>query len=151
LAVADRAGYIYRRAGVSADELRDLLGPESVGWAWTPAFMYTRGAHRDDDLLRGAEGCAHHAGIELRWRRTNALPKPPMYDVLALALTELSEETLPGFAPLPPDGTPWQTEPTRMRLQHPLGDPPKEGDDEPRAATNFLAPDGSVQFVALIE
>src|SRR5579859_4092006 len=50
LNMAKREGYIYRRTGVTRAELHVLLGPDATGWAWTPAFMYTRGANRDDDL-----------------------------------------------------------------------------------------------------
>jgi hypothetical protein len=149
--MAERSGYIYRRAGVGRDELRALLGGDSRGWAWTPAFMYTRGARRDDDLLRGAEGCAHREGVEIRWRPAAQPPEradDQRYDVLLLALAPLE---LAGFTPVPPDGTPWHVLPMSVRLQHPLGDTPGNNADEPCAATCFVAPDGAIQFVALIE
>jgi hypothetical protein len=147
----ERSGYIYRGADVSRDELRALLGADSRGWAWTPAFMYTHGARRADELLRGADGCAHRDGIEIRWRPA-AQPAvragEQRYDVLVLALAPLD---LAGFTPVPPDGAAWQVQPMNLRLQHPLGDSPATSADEPRAATGFVAPGGAIQFVALIE
>lgn len=146
----ERQGYIYRRADATESELRDLLGAEAAGWAWTPAHMYTRSAQRDDDLLRGEQGCALCAGREIRWRRTGGPPDAPVYDVLVLALAAQPPEALPGFTPLPPDGAPWQIADTQVYLQHPL-DKPKEDHDELRSAIRFVAPDGSTQFVALID
>jgi len=63
----------------------------------------------------------------------------------------LAEQPLDGFEPLLAGDALWQIEQTTIRLQHPLGQPAGPGEDEPRAATRFLAPDGSVQFVALID
>jgi hypothetical protein len=157
--MAESFGYVYRRSDASRDDLRDLLTDDSAGWAWTPAFMYTHGARRADNLLRGEreqeEGCASRQGIEVRWRaaRTAEPAKAASdkrYDVLVLALAQQSPQSLPGFTPLPPDGAPWRIEQTTIRLQHPLGTPAEPDGDEQRTATCFLSPDGSIQFVALI-
>ena len=145
--MAERIGYIYRRADVGHDDLRSMVGADSTGWSWTPAFMYTRGARRDDDLLRGDEGCARRGDSEIRWRRISERDAAARYEVLVLAL---AEQALDGFAPLLAGDAPWRVAPTSVRLQHPLGDQTDATGDEPHAATCFLAPDGSVQFVALI-
>ena len=152
----DRPGFIYRRAGVSSAELRALLGADSRGWSWTPAFMYTRGARRDDDLLRGAEGCAYRPGVEIRWRpaaraatdASDSAPDDAGYDVLVLMLVDQPPD---GFQPLLANGAAWRVEPTVVHVQHALGGAPGSDADEPRAATSFIAPDGAIQFVALID
>lgn len=155
--MAERIGYIYRNPDASHGELRDLLGSDSTGWSWTPAYMYTRGAQRNDHLLRDEreyeEGQALRQGIEIRWRairpgQQSAGAGGKRYDVLLLST---QAQSLPGFVPILPDGTPWRITTTRMRLQHPLGAATEQDQDETRAATCFTAPDGSIQFVALLE
>ncbi len=154
--MAEAKGYICRNMNASIDELRILLG-DSSGWSWTPAYLYTHGAQRNDHLLRGEheyeEGHALRAGVEIRWkaigpREQETASSAKRYDVLLLST---SAQSLPGFVPVPSDGTPWRIAKTSMHLQHPLGKPAGIGQDETRAATCFIAPDGSVQFVALLE
>jgi hypothetical protein len=103
-------------------------------------------AARGHDLTHGHEGRACRDGLEIRWRQAPPGAEERRYDLLVLAL---ERQELPGFAPLPADGTPWRTETTTIRLQHPAATAGVQ--DEPLAATAFIAPDGSVQFVALIE
>lgn len=155
--MAERTGYIYRNMNASRDELRDLLAGDSTGWSWTPAYLYTRGAQRNDHLLRGEQeheqGHALRQGIEIRWKAIQPDPQSAeaggkRYDVLLLS-TRM--QSLPGFVPIPPDGAPWRITAATMHLQHPLGVAATQDQDEPRAATCFIAPDGSVQFVALLE
>lgn len=154
--MAERKGYIYRNMNASRDELRNLLANDSTGWSWTPAYLYTCGEQRKDHLLRGEqeyeEGHALRQGIEIRWkaiqpeRRSTGIGAK-RYDVLLLST---SAQSLPGFVPIPPDGAPWRITDTTLRLQHPLGAAAEQDRDEMRAATCFVAPDGSVQFVALL-
>lgn len=139
--MVERGGYIYRRPGATATELRELLGAARRGWGWTPADMYD--AARGDDLARGDDGRACRDNLEIRWRRAGR--QVDRYDLLVLAL---AEQELPGFAPLPTGGAPWRTMPTTIRLRRPAATAGEE--DEELAATEFIAPDGSVQFVALI-
>lgn len=129
--MAEQLGYVYRAAGVSAERLRALIGTPRLGWGWTPGDMYD--ISRGHDLLRGDEGRAAADAMEIRWRRRGAT-----YDVLVLAL---APQDLAGFAPVG-DAHGWAVRPTRW-LRSSLSE---EGD----AATSFHAPDGSVQFVALI-
>ena len=137
--MAERRGYIFRRSGATAEELRALLGAVEWGWAWTPADMYDAG--RKDDLLRGNEGRACRDKLEVRWRRGDK-----GYDLLVLALEELAPE---GFAPLLAGGYAWRTAETTLRLQRPAAVAGEA--DEELPATSFIAPDGAVQFVALID
>jgi hypothetical protein len=137
--VAERTGYVFRRSGVTAEELRALLGAVERGWAWTPADMYDAG--RQDDLLRGNEGRACRDNLEVRWHCGDS-----GYDLLVLALEELA---LAGFAPLLADGYAWRTAQTTLRLQRPAAVAGES--DEELPATSFIAPDGAVQFVALID
>jgi hypothetical protein len=118
--------------------------------------MYTCGAQRSDHLLRGEheyeEGRALRQGIEIRWkaiapREQETASSAKRYDVLLLSTRA---QSLPGFIPIPPDGAPWHIETTSIHLQHPLGEPAGPDQDELRAAASFIAPDGSIQFVALI-
>jgi hypothetical protein len=155
--MAERNGYIYRNMNASPDELRNLLASDSTGWSWTPAYLYTRGAQRNDHLLRGEqeyeEGHALRQDMEIRWKappaeRQSAEAGSKRYDVLLLST---SPQSRPGFVPIPPDGAPWRTTHSRMHLQHPLGAAANPPQDETRTATCFIAPDGSVQFVALLE
>lgn len=154
--MSEREGYIYRNLNASQDQLRDLLANDSTGWSWTPAYLYTCGAQRNDHLLRGEreyeEGRALRPGIEIRWRAIAAhspqtASSAKRYDVLVFSA---QEQSLPGFLPVPPDGAPWRIATTAIYLQHPLGTAAESGHDESCAATYFFAPDGSVQFVALL-
>lgn len=128
------AGFVYRNAATTAEQLRELLVEARRGWGWTPATMTTLG---HGDLLAEAEGRAWGDELEVRWRRNG-----DNFDVLLLML---QERAVSGFQPLPAPGNAWRTHPTLYRLQRPA-----EVGDETIAATAFFLLDGTPQFVALI-
>jgi hypothetical protein len=137
----ERTGYIYRRAAAKANDLRDLLIGVRRGWAWTPAALVES---TDADLLvDGAEGRACLARAELRWRCGK-----DEYDLLLLAL---DPQPPAGFTPLLPNGRgsaePWHVQRMPYMIHRLRGG----GDlDDDLAAFGFIAPGGSVQFVALM-
>ena len=128
-------GYIYRRANTSGDALRALLAGAKRGWTWTPATMQTLA--ESGSPLSNDEGRAFNQDMEVRWTRRGGA-----YDVLVLALRE---QDLQDFTRLRPSIGDWVVHPTTYRLQRPAAT-----DDETVDATAFLAPDGAMQFVALI-
>jgi hypothetical protein len=95
-----------------------------------------------ETLLHYTDGRAFGPTGEVRWRCT----ADDTFDMLLLTL----DATPPaGFVPLlPAPGVPWRIMPTCVRWQ--VLSLPGATDDQDTPATAFLAPDGSIQFVALI-
>ena len=149
--MTERTGYIYRRANAPLEVLRELLASARHGWSWTSADLFD--ASRGDNLLLGAEGRAGDGAREIRWRRNpDAGPEEQRkgdggegYDLLVLALVE---QDLVGFTLLLAGDAPWRTRPIAYRLYR-MPTASDQPDNTP-AATAFVAPDGSIQFVALI-
>ncbi|GIV96497.1 MAG: hypothetical protein KatS3mg057_1154 [Herpetosiphonaceae bacterium] len=129
-------GYVYQGQDLRPEALRALLKTPRRGWAWTPARLSS--LKQDHEPALEDEGRAALDDMEIRWRRTGA-----SYDVLVLAL---SEQQLEGFQPLTPAGGAWRVRPASYGLQ---GSGPRSV--ERVEATCFLAPNGAIQFVALID
>lgn len=128
------SGYLYRRVGVTAEQLRALVGRPASGWAWSHAALVELAA--DADWPEHDEGRACYPTLELRWRRAG-----DTFDVLALALTP---QQLGGFAPYATE-IDWQTD-TGPCLPPAL--PGARGGADLRA-TIFSTPAGIARFVAL--
>lgn len=131
--MAERPGYIYRHPQATAEQLDALINGMERGWVWSSAAMEPL-IHAKSPLAY-AEGRALSGDREVRWRRLD-----DGYDVLMLTV---AARELPGFTPLPPSGGGvWRVRPLAgYHLQR--------GDDVP--ATAFLASDGAIQFVALLD
>lgn len=136
--MADAQGYIYRRQHLSAAELHDLIGGAIQGWAAEPTQLWQISASTALSEL-GDEGRATVGLQEFRWRRTDTT-----YDVLCLSLLA---EAPAGFAPLS-DRNQWSVRSTACRKPR---DERTSTTDEDLPAIAFLAPNGVVQFVALID
>lgn len=137
--MADGQGYIFHRQHLSAGELNDLVTSATQGWAAEPTHL--RQVSKGKALSElGDEGRATVGLQEFRWRRTAATT----YDVLCLSL---SAEAPAGFAPLSGQKQ-WDIRSTTCRKP---GDGRTPATDEDLPAIAFLAPNGAVQFVALID
>ncbi len=132
--MAERGGYLYRRQGVTAEQLRALVGQPAIGWAWSHAALVELAA--DPSWAEHDEGRACYSALELRWRR-----EQQGFDVLALALTP---QQLDGFEPYALETSWWIT--TSPCLPPAL--PGASGGVDLRA-TIFSAPGGAARFVAL--
>jgi hypothetical protein len=137
--VADEQGYIYQRQQLSAAELHDLVSSATQGWASDPTDLWQISAGKKLEQL-GDEGRATVGVQEFRWRRTDETT----YDALCLSLLV---EAPAGFVLLS-DRKQWRVRPTTCR-QPGARLPPSADTDLPAVA--FLAPNGAVQFVALID
>lgn len=132
--MAEQRGYLYRRTGVTAEQLRALVGRPARGWAWSHAALVELAA--DPGWPELDEGRACYPALELRWRR-----EPAGFDVLALAL---APQQLDGFTAYAGD-TAWQTATTAC-LTPVL---PGARGDTTLSATTFSTPTGIARFVAL--
>jgi hypothetical protein len=134
---------IARQAAADAATLRSLLDACTEGWAWDARTLVRGLAQVQASLPWCTEGRAFSQTRDIRWQR-----RSERFDVLLLTLTE----PLPaGFVPLlPAPDQVWQTQPTALCWQ--VAPVPMPGvPDATYPATAFLAPDGSIQFVALID
>jgi hypothetical protein len=135
-AVADQQGYIYHRQHLLAADLGVLITNDAQGWAAEPTCLWKM----DDSSELGDEGRATVGMQEFRWRRT----ADDRYDVLCLSL---SAEAPVGFERLPHYER-WAIRRTTCREPGPGRTPDTDAE---RPAIAFLALNGAVQFVALID
>lgn len=127
-------GYLYRCVGVTAEQLRVLVGQPVSGWAWSHAELVELAA--DPTWPTHDEGRACYPTHELRWRRVG-----DTFDVLALAL---APQQLDGFVP-------YAAEIAWLVVTSPCLAPALPGvrGGADLRATTFSTPAGAARFVAL--
>lgn len=137
-----RIGYIYRHPDANIATLRRVLEGCTIGWAWDARTLVQGMAQVHASLKICTEGRACGATREVRWRRSGE-----QVDLLLLTLTE---EPPAEFVPLlPAPDTPWRTDEVDYRWQ--VAPIPNGANDTIYSAIHFIAPDGSIQFVALTD